>query len=117
MKKFKIADFWVNVFLLISCGFFVWLSKEEWWAALIISYFIVGGWQVLSMTVHAVTGYFTRKIWGRLLYHWLAVVVIVLLPFTMWLLVYIAPVMAIFYTVMCYRETFVLMKRPMDLLK
>lgn len=117
MEKFKRVDCWVSIFLLVSCALFVLLSMDNWGSALIVSYFIVGGWQVLSMTVHAVTGYFTKRVWGRLLYHWIVVVVIALFPFTMWLLLYIAPVMAVFYTAMCYHETFVLMKRPMELLK
>lgn len=117
MKNFKIVDFWISVVLIITCTFFVLLSDEEWGAALLISYFIVGGWQVASMTVHAVKGYFTKRTGSRLLYHWIVVSVVVLFPLTMWILIYIAPVMAIFYTWLCYHETFLLMKRPMELLK
>lgn len=117
MKNFKIVDFWISVVLIIGCTFFVLLSDEEWGAALVISYFIVGGWQVVSMTVHAVKGYFTKKAGSRLLYHWIVVSVVILFPLTMWILIYIAPVMAIFYTWLCYHETFLMMKRPMELLK
>jgi hypothetical protein len=78
---------------------------------------VVGGWQVISMIVHAFTGYFT-KIWGRrFIYHWGVVIMLGLFPFTMWVLVYIAPLMAIYYAWLCYEETFVLLKRPMELLK
>jgi hypothetical protein len=117
MKKFKIADFWISLFLMTTCTVFVLLSWEELGSSLVISYCIVGGWQVISMVTHVLTGYFTKRIGTRFLYHGIVLVVVILFPFTMWVLIYAAPFMAIFYTYMCYYETFVLLKRPMALLK
>jgi hypothetical protein len=75
-------------------------------------YFIVGGWQVISMLVHAVSGWFTRKK-SRRYYHWTVAIIIVMgilafimpyLLFIYYIMLFAAPVMAICYTFMCYQE-------------
>jgi hypothetical protein len=119
MKNFKIADSWISVIwitgftiasIIYNHGF---LNQT-----LLIGYFVVGFWQSVSMIVHAVKGYFTQKWGARYIYHWISFIAVVTIPAgSIWILYVTAPFMAIYYTWMCYYETFVKMKRPLDALK
>jgi hypothetical protein len=119
MKKFKITDTWISAILILYYGLIaIPLRFSFSGLALIEGYFVVGGWQCVSMTVHMVTGYFNRG-WGiRSIYHWTSLILLLTMPVgSIWILVFIAPLMAVFYTYMCYQETFIKMRRPMELLK
>lgn len=122
MKRFKIIDFWISSILI--AGFAV-VSipaciKEEGLlnSTLITGYFVVGGWQCISMIIHVAGGWFTKKWGARYFYNWITLVSVVTMPAgSVWILILTAPFMAIYYAHMCYKETFVKMKRPMELLK
>lgn len=124
MKRFKKIDYWISILLI--AGFIITeLIKQD--STFIAGYFVVGAWQIISMMVHAVNGWFVNKKGTRYCYHWVVAVVcglglIALTGFEMfWLLLYlllfIAPFMAICYTALCIKEVHIKMRRPMDLLK
>jgi 4-amino-4-deoxy-L-arabinose transferase-like glycosyltransferase len=139
MKTFKTIDFWISVVLIVFFAIIsifkirsvlefniAGLGSHEW--NLMTGYFVVGGWQVCSMLVHAFAGWFAT--WGsaRKRYSILVLILIVLLPLGLWfnieatiiplyLLLFLAPVMALYYTYLCYSELRKMKSRPMDLLK
>ncbi len=115
MKQFKIIDLFVSVMLIISFSILS-LVKQD--GIFFIGYFIVGGWQVISMIVHAVTHTFTHWPGARYAYHWVTLIAVLTMPLgSIWILLFAAPVMAVYYTWLCYNEVYVKMKRPIDLLK
>ena len=119
MKTFKIIDVWISIGLIISftvliiydaAGFDVMNSL------IFTSYFFIGGWQVISMLVHAITGTFTYG--ARYIYHWITLIAVATMPVgSFWILWITAPFMAVFYTWLCYREVYIKMKRPLAMLK
>ncbi len=124
MKQFKIIDFWVSVGLIV--GFFVaaLINKDE---TFLFGYFIIGGWQIVSMLVHVWGRWFCNKGSSRYNYH-LLVIILLLLSLSgfvfygflfglMYVMLFAAPVMAVFYTWLCYNEVYVKMKRPLAVLK
>jgi uncharacterized membrane protein HdeD (DUF308 family) len=123
MKQFKWIDFYVNIGLIAGClltGLFIDNS------VFLPAYFIVGGWQVLSMAVHTYFGWFTHREGNRFWYHCLAACCVALMLLSIiWepflgvfaVLLFLAPVMAIYYIGLCYKEVSFYMVRPMDLLK
>ena len=123
MRKFKQTDFLVNWVLIVACVGWGFVTFDE---RFLIGYFVVGGWQVISMIVHAINGWFCEKGTARLNYHW-TVLVIVAIALLGWAipplliiyfpLLFMSPFMAIWYTSLCYDETYNKMKRPMELLK
>lgn len=131
MKAFKTIDCWIS-FILIA--FFVPYGILVQGSSFFYGYFIVGGWQIVSMFVHAVNQWFTGDDGWRKRYHKIVLGLIVvavvsgtlgqiaeLFFFPLWfllvVLLFVAPLMAIYYACMCYRETYYWMKRPLDLLK
>lgn len=119
MKTFKLIDFWINVILI---SFFVIIAILEtsdcisgFDGYIIWGYFIVGGWQVISMIVHATQQWFTEKKGTRYYYHWFTFFAVFAMVTLIWfyVLLFIAPFLALFYTWICYNETFVKMKRPL----
>ena len=119
MKRFKIIDVAVSIGLLVSLTIINIIYGTGYLdETLLISYLVLGGWQIISMLVHALSGFFTQKWGARIVYHWISFIALVTMPAgSVWILSFAAPFMAVFYTYMCYRETFIKMKRPMDLLK
>ncbi len=119
MKTFKIIDVWISIGLIISFTTLIIYDAEGFDVMnnlIITSYFVVGGWQVISMLVHAITGTFTYG--ARYVYHWITLISVVTMPAgSIWILWLTAPFMAVFYTWLCYRETYIKMRRPLDLLK
>lgn len=116
MKRFKIIDMWISVALIVSCTIYLLIEMDI--ERLIMGYFLVGGWQVISMIVHAVTGTFTYKGGVRLIYHWITFISLVTIPLgSFWILAFTAPFMAVLYTAICFREVKVKMRRPLSLLK
>lgn len=131
IKNFKILDCWVSIILIVvfvAYGFIEMSGKS------LIGYFIVGGWQIVSMIIHQVNHLFTQKGEQRIFYHKMiltlviALVVIIglaqlvelfFIPILviLFLLLVLSPIMAIYYTYLCYEETYIKMKRPMELLK
>jgi hypothetical protein len=125
MKTFKQIDLVISITLI--AGFFIAaLVKQD--EILIIGYFVTGGWQVISMIVHAVDGTFAGKGTARYNYHWVVAIVIGIallslvlkvepLLMIFFVLVFIAPVMAIYYSSLCGNELSALRKREFIHLK
>lgn len=115
MRKFKTTDYWISI-LLISVFTITSLVKMD--GTFIIGYFITGTWQVISMIIHAWNGWFTRNGNARYVYHWIVLIAVLTLPIGSFIiLLFAAPVMAIYYTYLCYHEVTVRMQRPLALLK
>ena len=115
MKKFKIIDLYTSIILIT--GFTVcWLIRKD--DSFFLAYFVVGGWQVVSMLVHAYNRCFTYKKGSRYIYHRITLVSLVTMPFgSFWILLFAAPFMAIYYTCLCYHEVYVKMQRPLAVLR
>ncbi len=124
MRKFKLYDTWISIGLIIASviGSLVRLD-----GTFLICYFIVGGWQLISMIVHAMNGWFIQKGSKRLHYHYVVAVILTMFCIgfviepVMWVVAIVmffaAAPMAIFYTTLCYNEIYVKMRRPLALLK
>ena len=120
MKKFKQTDLWISIGLIV---FFIVYNLLAHTRDLIsdnvfMAYFVVGGWQVISMIVHALTQTFTRPVGMRLVYHWIVFIALATMPLgSFWVLLFAAPFMALFYTWLCYQEVRKMNTRPLDVLK
>lgn len=115
MKKFKKIDLTISIALIVGSFIYCPFKLDE---SLITAYFIVGGWQVISMIVHQYNKWFVTGRSKRSIYHWITLISIITLPLgAAWLLLYTAPFMAIYYTWLCYHEVTVRMQRPLALLK
>jgi hypothetical protein len=121
MKKFKKIDVWVSVVLISIFLFWIFIDiirDEDWRMTILYSFFVVGGWHIISMIVHTVTRFYIGWEGVRILYHIFSLVLLLTIPLgSVWILAFAAPFMALFYTYMCYDETYVKMKRPLDILK
>ena len=124
MKTFKQFDLLFSVVLI---ALFALLSAIRQDLIFITGYFVVGGWQLVSMIVHAVNGWFTSKGSVRYIYHrvvavlfGLTVLGFALFPLLMvilYLMLFAAPVMAVIYTVICRNEYALLKNRALIQLK
>ena len=120
MKQFKKFDCWLSAalitsFIIIS---FIKIITHTVSTSFLTGYFVVGGWQVISMLLHAFNHWFTYNKGKRYFYHWLSFIAVVTMPLGSFLMLFfIAPFMAIFYTSLCYEEVYVKMQRPLALLK
>jgi hypothetical protein len=108
MKGFKKVDLIVQ-FALMVAGFVIWLSMlPKDFGAPLPGYFMVGGWQVLSMVVHWIARYDMRW-WSARSVHTvilllLAVIVACLGLMGLFGLYYAAPLLAVWYWLICYVE-------------
>lgn len=121
MKRFKQLDLLISTGMI--AGFLVACIIDT--GLIFTAYFVTGGWQVLSMIVHATAGWFTRKGSARNTYHWTTVIIIALacltplvyiFGFIFFLLLFLAPVLAVIYTLICYGELKTLDLRPSDMI-
>ncbi len=116
MKKFKWVDTWISItlFIVLSICCIVKPSFEN----IVISYFIIGGWQVTSMLIHELNKWFVSLTGLRRIFHLIALSCLLLIPFglTKFMLI-IVPFMLLCYIFICYRELYTKMKRPLDVLK
>jgi hypothetical protein len=104
MKAFKLIDFWVSVLLIM--GFTV-PSLIKMDTTFLAGYITVGAWQIISMLIHAFTHTNTRKRGIRNIYHWIALIAIATMPIgSIFILLFTAAPMAIFYTWICGKEVF-----------
>ncbi len=122
MKDFKTIDFIIQVFLIISIIIKSLLNMDQ---TFIYGYFIIGGLQVISMIVHQKNKWYTNQGSRRFYYHRITAATLIIMPagfimpyfFIVWvLLLFVAPIMAIYYLAICYREVFYPAKRPSDLI-
>jgi hypothetical protein len=104
MKLFKQLEFYSSV-LLITAFLASWLITRDG-ELLFTAYYVVGALHVTGMITHALAHWFTNAYSPRLYYHWLVVVLLLLVPLGigLWILLYAAPFMAIAYTCICWRE-------------
>jgi hypothetical protein len=116
MKQYKLSEIVLNSALIFSfvCVFAVTQSFE----LLFLSYFIVGGIQLLSMLYHLFKGWFSNHIL-RLLYYILLLVIGMLCfgGIGFFILLYASPFLAAFYVFICYREWKILKLRELVHLK
>ncbi len=120
MQQFKVIDFWVNTGLIISFIIIGILEGTDDFLSngFLTGYFVVGGWQVISMLVHAYNRCFTNRRGARYIYHWITFIAVGTMPAgSFWILFIAAPFMAVYYTYLCYKETYIKMQRPLALLK
>jgi len=124
MKTFKLIDYWGSIILIIT-SVILGVAADPFF--FIYGYFVVGGWQIISMLVHATNHWFSAKGTGRYMYHCIVAFIVALaligivfesiLMLVLFPLLFAAPFMAIFYTWLCYRELYVKMQRPLAMLK
>lgn len=109
MKTFKQIDLYINIGMIAGFTIASLINLE----ILLKAYFIVGGWQILSMITHTLNGWFMKKGGARSFYHWLvmAILLVVLLGqiitpllIIIFFLLFGSPVLAIFYTKICNDE-------------
>lgn len=125
MKTFKIVDIYVQTALFVGIIATTIISSDLMFA-LLLGYFIIGGYQLAGMLVHEFNHWFTARGTVRRYYHNISYTIVIcmiltpLFEFTglvFFLLLYLAPIMAMYYTWLCYKETFVYLKRPLSILK
>ncbi len=121
MKRLKKIDFWLSVTLISFFTIASIVAKQSFFGInLLLGYLVVGTWQSISMILHSVKGVFVRRWSPRFIYHGISFLAIAGL-FTgspwIYLMACTAPFMAIYYTWLCYKETFIKMRRPLALLK
>lgn len=124
MKKFKQTDYVISLLLILTFVVMSFINQDITW---IVGYFVVGGWQVISMIIHAFFGWFNVKNSRRYVYQYIVLIIIVLallglivepiLVLLAFPMLFAAPVMAIYYTWICYEEVYVKMQRPLFFLK
>ncbi|MES2775163.1 MAG: hypothetical protein V4722_13330 [Bacteroidota bacterium] len=110
MLRFKKIDFWISVISIFVFAVLSLINQDE---TFIAGYFTVGTWQVISMLVHQVNGWFTSKGSRRHYYHLVTLVTVVLMVatpllyitgFIFFILIFTAPIMAVYYASICFRE-------------
>jgi hypothetical protein len=101
---FKLSDWTINIVLI------AWFVFQKYWTdfdIMINAYFIVGGWQVISMVTHALSNWYVRKYNARYIYHWITFISVITMPAgSFWILGVTAPFMALFYTFLCSIELY-----------
>ncbi len=118
MKKFKLADIIISIVLMIGLGLPVAFEKKDAFGPVIRAYCIVGAWQCISMIVHECMQWFTRYPGVRRVYHVISLVLLVTMPVgSIFILIFTAAPMALFYTGLCIYELKVKTKRPLSILK
>ena len=122
MKTFKHIDLYIQIALIISLTIASLINQD---GTFLVAYFVVGTWQVVSMLVHHYNKWHISKAGRRYYYHRITAGTILvmalafLIPYLFifcYLLLFAAPVMAIYYTAICYREVFYPAKRPLELI-
>jgi len=115
MKQFKIIDFWISSLLIAGFAMASMINMDY---TFLMGYIVVGSWQVISMIVHLAARSFIYKSGARYVYNWITLIALVTIPLgSFWILLFTAPFMAVYYTYLCYRETYIMMQRPLALLK
>ena len=115
MKKFKKIDTWISIILITGFAIASIINRDY---TFLIGYFVVGGWQGISMLVHVYYRSFTEKKGTRRYYQWITFVSLITMPVgSFWILLFTAPLMAVFYTWLCFDEVRRMNQRPLALLK
>jgi hypothetical protein len=115
MKKFKTIDTWISIILITGFAIATIINRDN---TFLLGYFVVGGWQVISMLVHVYYHSFTQKKSIRRSYHWITFISLITMPVgSFWILLFTAPFMAVYYTCLCFDEVRKMNHRPLALLK
>ncbi len=124
MKRFKTVDCWGSIALLITFLVYSLIRLDE---TFLYGYFVIGAWQCSSMIVHIWKRWFTNMPGARTHYHKAIILILALalLGMVFWPILYVllsclvfaAPLMAVYYTRLCYLELYVKMQRPLAQLK
>jgi len=115
MKKLKTFDLLVNITLIVGFAIYCIIKQD---GSYLVACFVVGAWQVVSMLFHAYNHILTYKNGSRYYYHWVAATSLLSIPVGfIWILLFAAPFLAIYYTYLCYHEVSVKMQRPLAVLK
>ncbi len=77
MKNFKIWDMWISIVLIIGFAVASLINQDY---TFMIGYFVVGGWQVISMLVHVFYKCFTHLGASRHVYHWITFISLITMP-------------------------------------
>jgi hypothetical protein len=123
MKNFKQIDNWISTLLMVAALLTSLIRRDE---SFILWYFIVGAWQIISMLTHVYTG-MVPKHSARAIYHSIVVVTLILaiigvlvhyiLYAVLMILLFAAPFMAIYYTILGFDESKKWYTRPLSILK
>jgi hypothetical protein len=110
MLKFKKIDLFVQVFGIILLIAVALIFRGENW---LYAYFVIGTIQVLSMLIHYVKSWFTSKGSNRYKYQLIILIITIITPlafvvnspfFVLYALLYTAPLLAIYYCYVCFKE-------------
>jgi hypothetical protein len=122
MKTLKLMDFWLQIILIVVCLLLVILGSLD----PLSGYFIVGGFQLIGMLIHEITKSFIPKNSARRVYQNIVYVIVGFMLLAPLLnvfgiifirMTYAAPLMAVYYVRICYKETYNYFKRPLSVLK
>lgn len=119
MKRIKKIDFWISITLIALFGFAsIFFNNGHPYQTLLLGYIVVGTWQSISMIFHSIKGVFVRPWSRRFVYTGVSILAIAGF-FTggpwLYIMPWLAPLMAVYYTWLCYEETFIRLKRPLEL--
>lgn len=123
MKLLKQVDLFIQLLLMVTLIVFIVASEEGFKLNVLAALFVIGVYQLISMLAHEVSRYFIKRGSVRRMYHNISYIIAALslfynqLPGVIYLIVSITPFMAFFYTWLCYKETYVYLKRPLSILK
>lgn len=122
MIKFKKVDVWMSVFLITAGTIISAIVPEK---SILYFYFIIGTWQIISMLTHLAFKWFTHSL-QRTTYQLAVAIMLAIAVYgsvfsipvlTDYLLLFISPLLAIYYTHLCYQESYVALKRPLAYLR
>ena len=124
MKTIKLYDAWIQAVLIIVLTILSIIKKD---GTFFVAYCIVGIWQLQSIFIHVLNGWFKGATHYRYYYIWVLIIIAIafliglLIPIIMmiflYMLLFLAPIMAIVYCIICFRELSLLNKRPLAILK
>ena len=124
MKIIKLYDAWIQAGLILVLTILSIIKND---GTFFIAYCIVGVWQLVSIFIHVLNGWFKGANYYRYYYNWVLVIMAiafligliipVVIMIFLYLLIWSAPFMAIVYCIICFRELSVLNKRPLAILK
>jgi hypothetical protein len=122
MKAFKVVDFWFQAILITVCLVLALTKALDFYNVCLI----VSCTQFVSMLVHEAAHLFVSSGAPRRKYHNAVYIIVACMIPSIWLkpflyiflpLFFLAPFMAAYYLRLCYKETYVYLKRPLSILK
>lgn len=117
VKTFKRIDLFISIALILFLFVKVLLAKGDL-VILMLAYLVIGSWHSVSMLVHVFTRTFTYHNGIRSYYHLISLIMVLSIPIgSLFIIIYLGPLFALFYTWLCYDELHRKMQRPLALLK